>query len=437
MRGSGTRPGRRARPWPGRAALGLVMAGLALLSGGCWDRVEVNDLALVEGVALDRAGPDRLRLTVSMSVPSRVRTPGSFGGAGTGLPSSAAMAGEGRTVVEAIDAVQRQLGRRLFWGHTEAILLGEDLARSGLGPVLDYFSRHPEPRLRTFVAVVPGRAADVLGTLATIEPATATAIRKMAALRPELMTTLRDFLAQLLAEDQEPVLPIIALAPRGAPQPGTLETPPGQSAMPPPAQQQNPVRPVLAGTAVFKADRLVGLLDAEETRGLLWVRGEPIDATTTVALGEPGRYVSFRITRSGTRLTPRFQDDRPVMEVRVFSEHDLIEDTAGLDMDDTRVVTLIQRALARTIESSIRRAAVRVQTELRSDVFGFGAAIRRQDPRRWKALRRSWDRLFPQVPMDLRVEALMRRGGLSSRPLSRPRPELLPRRELERLLEGP
>ena len=418
-----------------RWLLGGLVACLAAVCAGCWDRIEVTELAIISGVALDQAGPQSVRMTVSIVAPTRVRTPGS--GAGEASPSpDVVISAEGRTVVDAAVALQAKTGRRLFWGHIEVILVGEALARQGLAPVFDFFARHRQPRLRTLVAVVPGDASDVLATMAVIEPSTAAAVTRLAELHPAALITLKDFLADRLEQGREAVVPIIRVASRGAAQPGTLQISPDKEPDPPPSVQRDPLQPELVGLAVFRGDRVVGYLDWSESVALLWVRSQSIVSSVTVPLGSTDQHVSLTIVRSATEMRPRFEGDRIVMEMRLFGEHDLIEDTAGVDTDSPRVVKLIEQELAEAISQSVRRAIAKLQKEFRSDAFGFGAAVRRADPARWRELSARWDTVFPDVVVELEVQTFIRRVGLTSRSMGTPRPQLLTDDELERRVMG-
>ena len=49
--------------------------------------------------------------------------------------------------------LQAKVGREVFWGHTEVILIGEKLARKGIQEYIDFLIRHPEVRLRANVFV--------------------------------------------------------------------------------------------------------------------------------------------------------------------------------------------------------------------------------------------------------------------------------------------
>lgn len=414
------------------ALLGLVALGTA----GCWDRVEVSDLAIVNGVALDKAGPNSLELTVALAVPSRVRPPGSPGGGGQPLPPITTQAAQGRTVMDALAALQEKLARRLFWAHNAVILLGEDLARDGVASVLDFFSRHRQPRLRTVIGVVPGKAKDVLATVPAIEPITPIAIRKLGNMRTSVPTTMRDFLAMLGTEGVEPIAPRIEVVHSGAPQPGLLEAPMSGRTSGSPLIQRDQPQPAFTGAALFKGDRLAGFLDDVDTRGVLWLRNELERTTVTVTLGRAGRYVSFELVRATTQLKPRFVEDRIIMEASLFTEAELGEDAAGVDVSDPEVIGLLEEELEETIARRTLVVARKVQKEFRTDVLGFGEAVRRTDPTRWKQLKAHWDDLFPEVEVDLVVRAFIRRTGLASRPLGTKEPKLLTAEELKRMLRG-
>ncbi len=62
--------------------------------------------------------------------------------------------GTGRDTHEAIQMMQTKMSREIFRGHRRVILIGEKMAKSGLAPVLDAYSRDPDIRLRAGVFVI-------------------------------------------------------------------------------------------------------------------------------------------------------------------------------------------------------------------------------------------------------------------------------------------
>ncbi|HWI53988.1 MAG TPA: Ger(x)C family spore germination protein, partial [Symbiobacteriaceae bacterium] len=126
----------------------LPLLGALLLLTGCWSRVEVNDLAIVSLVGIDRTPEGEIELWINVVVPARAGgAPGA--GAPTGQPGNPfiMLNARGKTILHAATRLQRQLPRRLFWAHARVILLGERLARDGSLPAVDFLTRHRELRL--------------------------------------------------------------------------------------------------------------------------------------------------------------------------------------------------------------------------------------------------------------------------------------------------
>lgn len=126
-------------------ALGLLLCCLGMTASGCWNRREINEMAIVVTCAL---GKDPLGVEVTAELPLVKPTTGAGGGGGgqggPGQGAGWAVSNRGRTPFEAIRGFIRFSGRKLYFGHTVAIIVGEDAAREDQG------RRHhgPMPRMR-------------------------------------------------------------------------------------------------------------------------------------------------------------------------------------------------------------------------------------------------------------------------------------------------
>lgn len=415
-----------------RAAAALAVLLAASLLSGCWDRIEVNDLAIVHGVALDRSPEGEVELTVSMAVPAQIKPPGAPGGEGQGPPATNKSA-TGRTVSEAQTRLQKMLSRQLFWAQNAVILIGEDLAREGVADVLDFFTRSTQPRLNTVLAVAVGRAKDVLATTLPIELNVPSGIQEIERLRIGPFITLRRFLTLLLNEGVEPFVGLVHVTTTGAPEPGSIGSP-----QPVSSAREGPTQPSMRGAAVFKGPRLVALLTEEETPGLHWAQGDFAIQTVEVPMGD-GKWVGFNVIHQSRRLVPAVKDGEITMRLEVKAETALVDNQASVDADDVAVVRLLEEKLASEIERSVRHTLDKVQREAQSDILGFGAAVRRAMPAVWEQVKASWDELFPEIPVEVVVDARILRTGLTSRSLTVPRSRATSLRELREAggREGP
>ena len=84
---------------------------------------------------------------------------------GTGIDGSPPVmrTGEGMTVDDAMELLQKtSRGQEPFYSHTEHVIIGEDLAKSGVTEVLDFMARSSEMRIGTAVTVSKGMTANRL-----------------------------------------------------------------------------------------------------------------------------------------------------------------------------------------------------------------------------------------------------------------------------------
>ena len=284
-----------------RLCISLWLCATMMLAG-CWDRIEVNDLAIVQGVAIDLMPDGLIQVTASVAIPARITPPGATGGGGqTGPPTN--KSGTGRTVSEAFTRLQEKLSRRLFWGHNSVLLIGEDLAREGIAGALDFYTRNRQPRLSTTLAVTPGRASDVLAATLPIELNVPIGIQEIERLQFAPFVDVLGFLRLLHAEGIEPCTGLVHVVTGGVPEPGTLRSPEGP--------EHDPSQPSVFGAAVFRRDRLVGLLSEEEARGLIMIRGELGIIYVLVPIGSEERWVSFALFRHHNRIVPRTRRRSP------------------------------------------------------------------------------------------------------------------------------
>ena len=413
-------------PFHRKFYIGLCLCASLILSG-CWDRIEVNDLAIVQGVGLDLAEDGNIEVTASIAVPARISPPGATGGGGQTGPPATNKSATGRTVSEAFTRLQEKLSRRIFWAHNSVILIGEDLAREGIASALDFYTRNRQPRLSAPLAVTVGRASDVLATTLPIELNVPIGIQETGRLQLFPFVDVLGFLRLLHREGIEPVTGLVHVVTGGAPEPGTLEMPEGPD--------RDPKQPAVYGAAIFNHDRLVGLLTEEEAQGLIFIRGEYRSIFVVVPLGSDDWWISFAVLRHRNRIVPKIQDGRLVIGLDIRIQADLQGNAAGVDTDDFVVIKMLEKELGKALERTIRRTLDKLQKELQVDAPGFGAAVNRDLPHVWREVRHSWREIYPTLPVEINVEASILRTGLTNRPQALTDDEIIRRDRLREILQ--
>lgn len=321
------------------------------------------------------------------------------GSRGQGAPFIT-LTGKGRTVLDAARHIQTRLSRRIFWAHARVILIGERLAREGVRPAMDFLLRHRELRLDNYILMVKGSVANLMGTQLDLEKQPVEALREILRFRTGSVVTLGDWVRQRAATGADPLMGIAEVIPppKGAP------------------KDQKP-QLQLTGTALFREDRLVGIMDPHITRGLLWLQGEVYMGVVTVELPRaPGGSISLEYVASRIFRRVRFADGRLVIQFLVNSEGTISDEQVNLNLGDPTIITEIESQMQIEIKRRID-AAIRQMRTLQVDPAGLGELVRQHRPALWKRLVKNWrTEELQRVPILVKVSAKVRRTGLSGPP---------------------
>ena len=387
----------------------LVCVNLILLSG-CWDRTEVNDLALIVGLGIDQKKDGKIMITVELIAPKAAgggqMLGGGGGDGGGGGRGKIVRSGTGATVADAISNLQEKLPRRVFWGHTKVIVFGERAARAGIRQHLDFLSRNPQARLRSNVLVSKGTAKSVLELIPPIEQSSSEVLRELSESQLLLRVTIKDALQMLSGDTGAAALPMVKILPRekGAKELQTI------------AFTQR--------TAIFKKDKMIGDIDDKLTRGVLWLRNEIKRANITVSLkGEKGNITAAMI-RAHTELVPKYEKGKWKMIVKATTEDDIILNGTKLDLLNPKYVKMVEKELENETNKRIRDALKKVQKEMKADIFEFAEIFHRKYPQEWNRVKNRWEEIFPTVEVVVKTKAYVRRPGIDTAPQGLPEQEV-------------
>ncbi|KYD31800.1 Ger(x)C family spore germination protein [Parageobacillus toebii] len=388
------------------AKLLFVCVHLILLSG-CWDRTEVNDLALIVGLGIDQTKDGKIMLTAELIVPKAVGGGGQMmGGGGAGGSETIIRSGTGVTVADAISNLQEKLSRRVFWGHTKVIMFGEKAAKAGIRQHLDFLSRNPEVRLRSNVLVSEGTAKSVLELVPSIEQSSSEVLRELSESQLLLRVTVKDVLQMLSGDAGAAALPMVKIKP--------------------PEEGKKELQPIafIQRTAIFKKDKMIGDIDDQLTRGVLWLRNEIKEANITIKpKGEKGN-ITATLIRAHTELIPKYEKGKWKMIVKATAEDDIILNGTKLDLLNPKYTKMIEKELAKETNKRIRNTLKKVQKEMKADIFGFAEVFHRKYPREWNRVKDRWEEIFPDVEVVVKTKAYVRRPGIDTAPQGLPEQEV-------------
>ncbi|WP_446692492.1 Ger(x)C family spore germination protein, partial [Ruminiclostridium cellobioparum] len=117
----------------------LVITVLSVFSIGCWDYREINQMSIVSGAAVDKTPDGKYKLSIEIIDLKS--------GGKEAHVHSKKLECYGESLFDAIRNSIKISSQMLYWGHTEIIIISKDVAKEGILPIIDLFSRDAEPRL--------------------------------------------------------------------------------------------------------------------------------------------------------------------------------------------------------------------------------------------------------------------------------------------------
>lgn len=382
-----------------------------LLTAGCWDSSEVNDLALELAWGIDSAKDEGVMISAQVIAPFRIGSAQKSSGGGGGGQDKPyfVVTGIGKDTLDAVQQMQTKLSRQVYRAHRRVIVIGEAQARKGLKEVLDTYSRDPNLKLRSDVFIVRGGTAkeflnvaypleDIPGLGALKEYSQAGTLKEMG---------LINLLISSISNGNCPALPVIAIG---------FDTSGQESAQQGGSSGEKGFR--IGGTGIFDNDlKLLGFIDVNEGKVLRWIKGElgKLIVTSQIA-GENGK-ISMDLNKLSSKVQPIFEGDNLKFQVTLTGQGMIRENNTSLDLTQPHNLNLVQEALEKQVETNAYQTITKVQDKFGADVFEFGEVIHRKVPSRWRSLKDNWNQEFRKAEISVKAKLTIRKIGVTGPPL--------------------
>lgn len=362
----------------------LAVAGMT----GCWNYRELDTLAIVSGFSVDAGnGGKGYHLAFEVLDVSGNGGSGSSGGGGSS-PQNKIIESDGDTIFDAVRNAIKESSGKLYFSDCKALIISHQLASKGIAPIIEWVNQDSEPRLTLNVFISEkDTAKDIITLNSPLNALTSFAL---------------DDIVQDDASNLSKV-PYVQLYNANDMLGGT-----GISLILPSLNSRlshGSQIPELSGTAVFKKDKLLGFIDSDSSKYILFIRNLVkgglllINATPSDPLKE-----TLEIKKSNTNVTPLLSRPKPKIDVRIRLTAALGEVEGNVDFQTPDEIDKIESAANRTLESSIRQVITNVQNKYDSDVFGFGQSIYQNNPSYWNRIKANWDKIFKSLDVDVSAD---------------------------------
>ncbi|GMK44586.1 hypothetical protein PghCCS26_17140 [Paenibacillus glycanilyticus] len=395
-----------------------IMLAVPFLTG-CWDRLEIEERAVVLGVSIDKVNmetaekeedeishlrgtiptPEKgmVRVAVQIALPGRIPLgPGESGGGGGGSVGKTVWVIDvvGHSLDDAIMNLQQQVSSKLFFGHLRVIVISEAVARNGLENINDYFRRNSEVRRMAWMMVAKGQARKLMLAAPPLE--------RVPTLY--LMSTLDEgirmgkfpkdyigiFWSNVSKKGQEGFLPYVEI------------------------KKEENVE--IKGLAYFVGDQMVGVTKPLEIAGYLGIKGiNPAGYRVFVQLSNPEQTIMTTATHRRSKIKVQIKDGIPHFTIDMGIELNVEGKLSDeIQINNPEVLRMIEEKQTEDAVKSYSKL-IKDSQEKGSDYFGFGEIVRAKKPRYWnKRIKTAeeWGKMYRNCTFDVKVTLKVRRIGM-------------------------
>lgn len=396
----------------------IILMMTVPLIAGCWDRLEIEERAVVLGIAVDLADPAEekdfsevshlkdifpkpetplIKVTAQIAVPGRIPLgPGEGGSSGTGKKPVWVLSAIGSTLDDAMMVLQQELADRIFLGHLRVIAISEDYARRGLSNLNDYFRRNPEVRRLAWLVVSKGKAMDLMNASPELERVPALYLLAMMDHAVEMGKYPNEFVgkfwSKLSSKGQEPYLPYVSIKKKD-----NIE---------------------IAGLAFFKGDKMVGTTKPLEIGFFMGITGfKGGGYTAFTPFPDASHTIIFRATYRAAKTRVRLVNGRPHAEVWVQIEGNIEEKSdEHTHFFDHNKVKELEKEIAKRLEEGYIELIKKTQ-KAGTDIFGFGEYVRARQSEYWNRevkTKKNWQNEYKNLSVETHIQIKIRRVGMTA-----------------------
>ncbi|OQP00105.1 Ger(x)C family spore germination protein [Parageobacillus galactosidasius] len=393
-----------------KMAITLLLLLCATVLSGCWSKKELTDLAFVIAVGIDKTKDGKFAVTFQVVNPGNVAGSTQRGGGSGGVPVSIYKA-TGDNLVEASRQASKKLSRLIYYAHTNLVVISEEVAKEGVDGLFDALERNSQFRSTAMVVIARHYSAeDALKILTPIDKISANQIIKTLQFSEKIWgqtihVRVGEVINDLSSLGKAPIISgveIVGSVPKGKRQTNVQASEPD-------------ARLNVNGLAIFKGDKLVGWVSGDTARGVLWILDKIEQTSVTIEWKQKKEAAAYKVVRAKTSVAAHMKKGKPSISVHIRAEGDIGEEFVSIDFANPKQIF----ALEKKAETSIKKEVVKAIEEAKkakTDIFGFGDVVYRSYPQQWKTMKSDWnDRYFPQLEVNVTVEAFIRRTGLRTK----------------------
>lgn len=371
-----------------------------LLLTGCGNYRELNDLAITTGIAFD-IKDDQYIVSYMIANSNKAETDSK-----SSETKITVYEGIGNTISSAYMDLNSKNPKIPYISHLEAVIISEDLAKKGMLEALDFLMRNPESRKEFYIVLSKDiEAGTLLKTLAPLESFPSQNIAEIIKSNKDDQSTIvmqkySDVITNLIDEGVEPIINGIELD-------GNKDEGQTQESL----EKATPSATIKIDTiGVFKDDKLLGWASHDETVGINIINNNAGFVLLETKCDD--KYMTSTLKDIKTEPIITFENNIPKIKLKIKADGAILEMQCKRNLEETKVTKELEKEFNEKLKSIIDEAISMAQKKYKSDIFGFGNYIYKNNTKKWKLLKDNWDsEIFPNITVETDININLNNKG--------------------------
>ena len=365
----------------------LLVISLCFILTGCGNYAELDKLAIVTGVAIDKDGDD-YEISYLVANSPKGQTSSKEGEAKTTVYS-----GTGETIPDAAMIIEQKSPKKIYLGHVNVVIISEEIAKDGFFKVADWLFRNPETRKQFYLLLAKDeKAKNIIKIISPLESFPSQSIATLLESNRDsksasTTTTYNNFVGYVLEQGADPIVPTITIK-------GNVKEGSDQSNI----ETTEPTAYLALGPlAIFKEDKLVGYVKAKESELINLIQNKIKEIKYTL------NYNDDDITIDSYNLKTKLSlKDEWHVNLTITGNGNIYNINSDINISDPKEIRKIEKKWNKSLQKSLKKLIKKMQNKYKSDIFGFGNKIYSTYPQKWNQVKDEWnDKYFKQVKVTI------------------------------------
>ena len=349
----------------------FIILLLSLLISGCYDYREINDLAIVSAIGIDKNENEYKVIAQIVNTQKSQNKNSDF----------IIYSSDDKSIQTAYNKITNEASKKLYVNHLNIIVISEEVAKDGISNILDIISRDSDFRAEVPIIISKTTSEELLKTVTSLTTLNSNSIRDTIINNQKYIgetseVKFLDFISNYLSRKKDNFLPTFFVnnpTEKSKNFEDLLNT-------------ETETKVEFFSNAVFKNDKLIGYLNDEENIGVNLIQNNAKTTLINIKCDDEN-YMSLKITNISSELSYK---DKLKFNLEFKGQALLTELNCDIDLNKEKEIKKLEKKVNKYLKKIFNKTFNNINTNFNSDIFGFQDLIFKKNPKYYNKIKETF-----------------------------------------------